>query len=86
MLASSLQGGSTLFRSNTPLSKLLEATMRLTCGEFLRQSLGRTVAQLIVSDNTGSVDAMVQNCWDEAYGKQNHSRSLTPASRACFPR
>lgn len=73
MPASSLQGGSTLFRSNTPLSTLLEATMRLTCGEFLRRSLGRTVAHLIASDDTASVHAMVQDCWDEAYGKQDHT-------------
>jgi hypothetical protein len=58
-----------LFRSNKPLSKLLEATMRLTCGEFLAQSLGHTVAQLITSDDTASVHAMAQDCWDEVYGK-----------------
>jgi hypothetical protein len=38
---------STLFRSNTPLTHLLEAAMRLFCGDFLTRSIGFTVHRII---------------------------------------
>lgn len=38
---------STLFRSNTPLTHLLESTMRLFCGDFLARSIGSVIHRII---------------------------------------
>ncbi|WVN86354.1 uncharacterized protein L203_101517 [Cryptococcus depauperatus CBS 7841] len=38
--------GATLFRNNTPLTRTLEATMRLLCADFLRLSIGPTISTI----------------------------------------
>lgn len=42
-----LVAGSTLFRSNTPLSKTLEVLMRMMCIDFLEVSVGPTIAKVV---------------------------------------
>lgn len=75
----------TLFRSNTPLSKLLESTIRLLSQDFLIRSIGPTIARLALcsstsgtilsSDNTPiqeelvKVSELVEACWADMYGE-----------------
>ncbi|WVQ95027.1 hypothetical protein IAU59_002119 [Kwoniella sp. CBS 9459] len=67
------QSGETLFRSNTPLTRLLEATMRLVCGDFLRLSIGPTVTKILehevefTPEDFRLVLRLVRECWDDMY-------------------
>ncbi|WVF67440.1 hypothetical protein IAT40_002196 [Kwoniella sp. CBS 6097] len=67
------QSGETLFRSNTPLTRLLEATMRLVCGDFLRLSIGPTVTKILehevefAPEDFRLILRLVRECWDDMY-------------------
>ncbi|OCF31566.1 hypothetical protein I316_06765 [Kwoniella heveanensis BCC8398] len=70
------QSGETLFRSNTPLTRLLEATMRLVCGDFLRLSIGPTVTKILehevefTPEDFRLVLRLVRECWDDMYSQR----------------
>jgi hypothetical protein len=75
----------TLFRGNTPLTRMLESVLRLVSGDFLTRSLGPTIARitqdtndaaLIINDkpNEKAVDriwTLVIQCWEDMYGKSS---------------
>ncbi|WVQ82112.1 hypothetical protein IAT38_004240 [Cryptococcus sp. DSM 104549] len=68
--------GNTLFRSNTPLTRTLEAAMRLVCIDFLRLSIGPTVTTVLKNDiavrpeDTGTMEKLAQQCWDDMYSQR----------------
>ncbi|WWC63382.1 uncharacterized protein I303_105982 [Kwoniella dejecticola CBS 10117] len=68
--------GDTLFRGNTPMTRLLEATMRLVCFDFLRLSIGPTITvildnELVAShENTRSVIKLLDDCWEDMYSQR----------------
>lgn len=79
-----LSADRTLFRGNTPLSKLLESTLRMLCRDFLVQSLGPAIGRLsdcvdgagrvIRDDGVTDVNELervwqlVESCWTDIYG------------------
>ncbi|WWC71489.1 uncharacterized protein I206_105447 [Kwoniella pini CBS 10737] len=68
--------GDTLFRGNTPMTRLLEATMRLVCFDFLRLSIGPTISvilenEMVVShENTRSIIKLLDDCWEDMYSQR----------------
>ncbi|WWC90639.1 uncharacterized protein L201_005575 [Kwoniella dendrophila CBS 6074] len=65
--------GDVLFRSNTPLTRLLEATMRLICSDFLRLSIGPTINYILENEievhneSTKSMNKLLDDCWNDMY-------------------
>ncbi|WVW85537.1 hypothetical protein I302_107575 [Kwoniella bestiolae CBS 10118] len=65
--------GDTLFRGNSPMTRLLEATMRLVCFDFLKSSIGPTVNVVLENEieanneNTRSVVKILDDCWEDMY-------------------
>ncbi|OCF57523.1 hypothetical protein L486_04981 [Kwoniella mangroviensis CBS 10435] len=65
--------GDTLFRGNSPMTRLLEATMRLVCFDFLRLSIGPTVQVILenkieaTNENTRNILKLLDDCWEDMY-------------------
>lgn len=71
----------TLFRANTPLTKLLETAMRIYAYEYVRAAVGPTVRDicergLVLEDSPGrdisenrleALTPFVQSLWDDIY-------------------
>ncbi|WWC90637.1 uncharacterized protein L201_005573 [Kwoniella dendrophila CBS 6074] len=68
--------GDTLFRGNTPMTRLLEATMRLVCFDFLRLSIGPTINYILeheieVSNGYGrTMNKLLNECWENMYAQR----------------
>ncbi|WWC90638.1 uncharacterized protein L201_005574 [Kwoniella dendrophila CBS 6074] len=65
--------GDVLFRSNSPLTRLMEATMRLVCFDFLSLSIGPTINNILDNEialnneNTKGVNKLLEVCWNDMY-------------------
>ncbi|WRT68485.1 uncharacterized protein IL334_005461 [Kwoniella shivajii] len=65
--------GDILFRGNSPMTRLLEATMRLVCFDFLKLSIGPTITLILENEieanieNTRTIMKVLDYCWDHMY-------------------